>query len=235
MSGTRSGRMAMVKGVRRTTGKRLRRRPTGLDGPASNTRLWNAVAQHEPYMENLSVKDNKIFRFVQSKSLGNVMASLNSSAATFTKNWTTGDIVQFSSFASVFDQYRISKCEVWLVPAGPALAAGYANTTGARCYSVTDYDDSNNLSTSAQALQYENCMVSGLTDGHYRSVQPHIAVATYGGAFTQFKNEKAGWIDVASTSAQHYGVKCIVDPTNSNNDVVYNAFTRVTIEFRNLF
>jgi len=210
-------------------------RGSGLAAPVNNTRLWNAAAMREPYMDHLNIKDNKIFKIVQSKSLGNVVASLNSSAATYSKNWTSGDLAQFSSFSSVFDQYKIVKVEIWLTPQGPAVAPGYVNSTGARAYSVTDYDDSNNLSTSSQAMQYENVMIGGLGDGHYRSLRPHIAVSSYGGSFTQFTNMSSTWIDVASGSTQHYGIKFIIDPTNANNDVVFNAFTRVTIEFRNVF
>lgn len=208
---------------------------SGLNSPGNNTATWNAVSQHEPYMQRLSIKDNTVHRIVQSKSLGNQIGSLSSSSAVYSKNFTTGDIQQYSSFASVFDQYKFVKCEIWLTPFGPGTTTTYANTTGARFYTVTDYDDSNNLTSSGQAMQYENVTMTNLNEGVYRSVEPHIAVAAYGGAFTQFKNEKSGWIDVASSSVQHYGVKCILDPTVANNDVIYYAMARITVHFRNVF
>jgi hypothetical protein len=204
-------------------------RPTGPNGTDS----WNAVAMATPHMTNLSFKDNTVFKTVQSSSQGIIATSSTSVLAQFQKNWTTSDINQFSSFAAVFDQYRFTMIEIWLTPSGPGLAASYLNTTGGRMYSVTDYDDSNSLATSAAALQYQNVLVTSFTDGHYRRFTPHIAVAAYGGAFTQFKNEVADWIDCASTGVQHYGVKFCLDTTAGTADVKVDAFSRITVEFRN--
>lgn len=203
--------------------------PTGPNGTDS----WNAVAQATPHMTNLSFRDNRVFKTVQSGSLGIIATSSTAVLATYAKNWSSSDINQFSSFAAVFDQYRFSMIEVWFTPNGPGLAASYLNTTGGRMYSVTDYDDSNTLSTSNAALQYQNVLVTSFTDGHYRRFKPHIAVAAYGGAFTQFKNEEADWIDCASTGVQHYGAKFCLDTTAATADVKVDAFYRITVEFRN--
>jgi hypothetical protein len=184
-------------------------------------------------MINLSFRDNIVYKTVQSGSLGIIATSSTSVVANFTKNWSSADINQFSQFAAVFDQYRFTMIEIWLTPSGPACAPSYLNTTGGRMYSVTDYDDSNNLSSSNNALQYQNVLVTSFTDGHYRRFTPHIAVAAYGGAFNQFKNEVADWIDCASTNLQHYGVKFLVDTTAGTADVKFDAFYRITVEFRN--
>jgi len=188
-------------------------------------------------MKNLVSRDNYVYRVVQTSSLGNVLNSVTGSPAGYAKKWTSADINQFSNFAAVFDQYMIEAVEIWINPYGGATVAGYnPGGTPVRWFSVTDYDDANNLSTTAQAMQYQNCMSSSCQQGHYRRLKPHMAVATYGGGvFTQFKNVSASWIDCASTTAEHYGIKIIVDPTGSNNDVRFEALQRLHVAFRNVF
>lgn len=208
--------------------------PITVTRPA--TQLWNINAEQVPFMKDLVAKDNRVYRVVQSSVIGNILNSVTGSPAGAFKNWTSADISQFSNFAAVFDQYKIVAVEIWISPYGSGSVSGYnPGAAYPRWYSVTDYDDSNNLTTAAAALQYQNVMVSTLQEGHYRRVRPHIAVAAYGGAFTQFKNEPSGWIDCASTSVQHYGVKILVDATGSNNDVRFEAFQRLHLAFRNVF
>jgi hypothetical protein len=201
-----------------------------------DTRVWNVNAEQTPFMRNLNVKDNKVYEFIQSASLGIVLSSSNTVFQGYSKAWTTSDIPQFSNFATIFDQYRFIKVEVWLNPIGPATAPGYSPPNGSRFISVTDYDDANTVGSSGSLLQYENSSAGSLQMGHYRSFRPHMAVAAYGNSvFTSFKNTVSDWIDCGSTTVQHYGIKCGVDATNSSNDFKIEAFTRVTIQFRNVF
>jgi len=219
------------KGSRRNK----RRTPTSSLNQGPSTQLWNVNAEQTPKMVNLNVKDNKVHRFVQSSSLGIVLTSSNTVFVGYAKNWTAGDIGQFSSFAAVFDQYKIQKVEMWLNPTGPATMPGYALTNGTRFISVTDYDDSNAVGSSGSLLKYENASVGSLQMGHYRSFQPHIALAAYNGAFGGYHNIASDWIDCASTSVQHYGIKAGVDATTSNGDFKVEGFSRVTVLFRNVF
>jgi len=188
-------------------------------------------------MKDLTIRDNKPYRIVQTISLGNVLNSVTGSPAGYAKKWTSADINQFSNFAAVFDQYKIEFVEFWINPYGSGSVSGYnPGASNPRLYSVTDYDDANNFSTANQAMQYQNCIVSSLQQGHYRALKPHMALGAYSGSvFTGFSNKPSDWIDCASTTVEHYGVKVIVDATGSNNDVRFDAFTRVHIAFRNVF
>jgi len=229
-----------MKTQKQNQGRRPMKRQNKSTNPITNnrpdTRVWNVNAEEEPFMRNLTVKDNREYNVVQTSNIGNILNSVTGSPAGATKNWTSADINQFASFAAVFDQYKIKSVEVWIVPYGSASVPGYnPGASGVRWYSVTDYDDSNNLTTAAGAMQYQNCMATTCQSGHYRHIKPHLAVAAYGGAFTQFKNEPAGWIDSASTSVQHYGLKILVEPTGSNNDVRFQAWQRLHVAFRNVF
>jgi len=70
------------------------------------------------------------------------------------------------------------------------------------------------------------------TDSHYRKFIPHVAVASYSGTFTSFTNEVAPWIDIASPSVQHYGLKTACTPTTAV--VQYTARARLSVSFRNV-
>jgi hypothetical protein len=228
ISSSKSSRRAHQNGKqRRKSSKR-----TDLNSKPTTT-VWNMNAQRIPKFNDVIAKDNKVYKFIQSSNQGNVCTSSSSVASFFTKGWTTADIVQFSSFAAVFDQYKIDRIEAWLMPYGTGTVAGY-NSLG-KMYTVVDYDDTNLPSSIAALQQYENCTTSRFTDGHYINFQPHIASAAYGGAFTQFLNEPSRWIDCASTGTFHYGMKMALDNTNSGSDVKVDMFTRIHVSFRNIF
>jgi len=197
------------------------------------TMVWNMNAQRIPKFNDVIAKDNKVYKFVQSSNQGNICTSSSAAASFFAKGWTTSDIVQFSSFAAVFDQYKIDSIEVWLMPYGNGTVAGY-NSLG-KMYTVVDYDDAATPSSIAALQQYENCITSRFTDGHYINFRPHIATAAYGGAFTQFLNQASTWIDCGSTGVFHYGVKLGIDNTVSGSDVKIDMFTRIHVSFRNVF
>lgn len=188
-------------------------------------------------MKRLASKDNRIYRFVQTNEPGNILNSVTGVASGATKTWSSADINQFSSFAAVFDQYKIEAVEVWITPYGPASAPGYNPTANAVQYcSVIDYDDANNFTTLAQAMQYQNCTTTSCQQGHYKRFRPHIAVGAYtGSVFTGFQNKDADWIDSATTAVVHYGIKIVVSPTTSNQDAKFDVTTRVHVAFRNLF
>lgn len=197
------------------------------------THNWNVNAQQMPMFNNVIARDNRPYVIMQTSAQGTVLQTGNAAPSFLGKKWTSADILQFSSFASVFDQYKIDFIEAWLVPFGPGTVAGY-NAVG-KLYSVIDYDDANTPTSIAGLQQYENCVTTRYTDGHYIKFKPHIAEAAYAGAFTGFANKPSSWIDVASTGVEHYGLKVGVETSLSNGDVKVDLTTRITVSFRNVF
>jgi hypothetical protein len=194
---------------------------------------WNVNAERAPSFNNTISKDNKIYTVRQTSNQGTVISSSGAVTALYARAWTSADILQFSSFASIFDQYKIEMLEIWLTPYGVGTIPGYIG--GGKFVTVIDYDDAN-APTSLQALQeYQNAVTTRFTDGHYIKFRPHIAEAAYGGTFTQFLNRPSDWIDCGSTAAQHYGLKLAMDVTPSTNDVRMDLSTRITVSFRNVF
>lgn len=194
---------------------------------------WNVNAERVPAFNNTIKRDNRAYTVMQTSNQSTVVSSDAAIPKFFTKGWTSADLLQFASYAAVFDQYRIDRIEAWLTPFGSATSNTY--TTNAKLYSVVDYDDAATPASNAALQQYENCVTTRCSDGHYIKFRPHIAVAAYGGAFTQFLNKPSDWIDCGSTGVFHYGIKIGLDSTGSNNDCRVDLTTRITVSFRNVF
>jgi hypothetical protein len=221
--------------VKMSTQKDLNTQNSTLHIRGSDSLTWNALAEAIPRFGNISARDNKVHNVTQSTNLGTVLTSSASIDSFYALAITaTSHITQFSSWAAVFDQYKINEVEVWFVPAPTTNTI--TNCGLSSMYTVIDYDDALTPSATTQLLQYENLMVSPVINGHYRKWRPHIAVAAYSGAFTSFKNEASDWIDVASNSVQHYGIKAgISAAANSATTVNLNLFLRIWVQFRNVF
>lgn len=149
--------------------------------------------------------------------------------ATFSAlGFTIGALDQISPLTALFDQYRIKEVEVWIVPQLDAsISVPQSNFA-----TVIDYDDTNTLTTYAQALDYVNCVTANGAMAHYRRFVPHVAAAAYSGAFTSFMNVTAPWIDAASSGVIHYGIKAA--STVGTKVCVYDATYRLHTQWRNL-
>jgi hypothetical protein len=179
--------------------------------------------------------DNSVHKVIQSGQNAAVLTSSNVAEVEYDRNYTTGDISQFTSFSAIFDQYMISEIEAWLVPRNPTGSSGSATINRGLLYSVVDYDDSSALSTNAAFQQYENCVMGPSVNGHYRRFKPHVATGAYAGTFTGFANTSDQWIDCGSTTVQHYGTKWLVSASDvAGDEVVYDHLYRIHISFRNL-
>lgn len=143
-------------------------------------------------------------------------------------NFTVNSISQIASLQNVFDQYRIDQVEVWLIP-----RFNNGNDVVSDLFaSVIDYDDNSPVSAFADLLDYSNAVVTCGQDGHYRSFRPHAAIAAYSGVFTSFANVEELWIDAASPSVQHYGVKTGITATDTVR--AWDMIVRLHTSWRNV-
>jgi hypothetical protein len=141
---------------------------------------------------------------------------------------TFSSLNDYASYAAVFDQYRILALECMFYPSASNEATIAAI---GHVHSVIDYDDNTSI-TPAQALDYPNCVITGITDTFIRSFQPHCAIAAYaGGVFTSFANQTSPWIDCTSVGVVHYGMKVAVNPTSIA--MTFDSVVRCHIQFRN--
>lgn len=181
---------------------------------------------------NNFVPDNQVFRLTQSVEILNWVSSSATVPVFAQANFNVGQLDQITSLAAIFDQYRIDQVEIWWIPhttSNPTQAA--ANGPGL-AHSVIDYDDSNALTTIGQALDYTNCVAASGVAGHYRRFKPHVAVAAYQGTFAGYSNVTSPWLDLASTTIQHYGFKIALSPSTVTTS--WDLLYRLHCSFRNV-
>jgi hypothetical protein len=175
------------------------------------------------------------YRSLHTYVLDNWIAQSSSVAQTSAYAFVANaSIPDFSSWASVFDQYRVIAVEVLLEPNATISGPGSSNTISGRLVTVIDYDDSNALSSLSAATAYDNAIITPSSGRCRRCFAPRIAVGAYGsGSFGQYANTQALWIDCASGSVAHYGIKAYIEPGTASFLQSYNLTTRSLVEFRN--
>lgn len=138
------------------------------------------------------------------------------------------DIPGYTELTALYDQYKIGLCEVAFMP-----SATTSNTSTIMNYgvaSVIDHDDANTLSIFNDYAQYQSCAVHASLKPFKRVFTPRLAVAAYSGAFTSYANVGDMWIDAASASVEHYGVKVWIGTTNTA--IHYQVWAKVHVDLR---
>lgn len=175
--------------------------------------------------------NNTVHKIVQMYEVPGWITASNTVPVYQVANVVATSIDQISSLTALFDQYRIARVEFWVTPRN-SQGSTTASANVGLFHSVIDFDDSTQLASVAAANDYTNVLIGTGLDGHYRTFVPHAAVAAYSGTFTSYANVEAPWIDAASTSVQHYGMKCAW--TVCDAAYVMDLVVRVHSEWRNI-
>jgi hypothetical protein len=121
------------------------------------------------------------------------------------------DLDSYTAFTGLFDQYRIECVNFRMIPMQNAIGlTTNSTTTTVTPYCVVDYDDATAISTAGLARTYESCIIVPPGEECSRTFRPRMALAAYSSTFVSFGNVGPQWIDAASPSVQHYGVKLFI-------------------------
>ena len=142
-------------------------------------------------------------------------------------SFALSQLAGYAEYTGLFDQYLISELEVWI---DPALSLGSTASNIGEYVSAVDLDDATTPTTYAMVADKQSAVETAGQAGHYHRWAPHVAVALYSGAFTSFGNEPPGWIDVASPSVLHYGLKLAFNITGTALN--YNLAIRARVHFK---
>jgi hypothetical protein len=157
-------------------------------------------------------------------------AFLSSSTISAVYSGTSFVISSFSDYAQylgLFDQYKIDMIEAWLEP---VVSQSTISSNTGELYSAVDLDDANPPTSLTSVEGKQTSLVTNGLDGHYHKWIPHVAVATYSGAFNSYGNVSSTWIDSGSPNVQHYGLKVGITPTAANT--VYSLTVRAVVSFK---
>jgi hypothetical protein len=134
----------------------------------------------------------------------------------------------YTAYTAVFDQYMIEAIEMWIFTGADGVDS-ISSSIGI-WNSAVDYDDGNTPTTISQVSDKQTNVASSIQAGHYHKWCPQFALGAYTGSFGGFSAGR-GWIDCASPTVQHYGLKtsCAATPVNP---FVFSSIVRYTIAFR---
>jgi len=172
----------------------------------------------------------RTYKFTRWAQFGNI-ASSTSLFTNFSWKFALSDLPNSTEFTALYDQYRISHVTLMLIS---STSQSIPSSVNSGClYVVKDYDDASLLSLNTDYLQYQNCRVLNPVSRTIKvELKPRMAVATYaGGAFTSYANQPSTFIDAASPSVEHYGVKIGISATTAV--ITYQVVAHYTLEFKN--
>jgi hypothetical protein len=180
-----------------------------------------------PDVKPLALQRHRLYSFHRGIDLGIISASVT--VETFTSyTFTLSALPDSTEFTALFDQYRIMQVRMEFTPLFTDTSATVAYPP---LYTVIDYDDANSI-TGAQANEYDSVMYTPTGTYFERVFNPRIAIAAYSGAFTSFGQPKAGtWVDCASPSVIHYGLKTVLPVAGAANQV-WSVRAHLFLQFR---
>lgn len=143
------------------------------------------------------------------------------------------------TFGSIFDQYRIRKVVVRLLPQVQFVSTPDVITapgpSGALLY-VVDQDDASPLGSLNAYLEYDTCKMQQAHDLRpiVIPISPKIAGSVYRGGFTGYSNlPNSTWLDLGNRDIQYYGLKMRVEGYNTGGTKqVWRVFADFYLEFK---
>jgi hypothetical protein len=225
--------MKSIKGPRNKVSKQTKGRGANeatLD--AENKQSYGDITVIPLEFSRKTLADS-IYRFRRTSTSADVSqlaASDNSGGYAFVLSNVPG----YTEYTALFDQYKIEMVRVIWRPRWNFSAIGsIATDVNPLFISVIDYDDASTL-TIAQSLEYQSYKETRFDQDHVRCIKPRIALGAYSGTFTSFANVPAPWIDCASPSVQHYGIKFVVSggALGQTALMTYSAEVEYFVKFR---
>jgi len=202
---------------RRRIFRRPLRVPRGVR--AGKTHMFKRVCELEP----ISITNT------------NSTGSLFNQPILWSHSFRFNQLPNFSEFTALFDQYRINKLKILIVPnitgldgvnmpyggeyTQPDTDTVVRNVVWPKglfnIHSVIDYDDTNMTNyTIAQLMQYSTYKMTRGNRMHTRYWTPAISTGVYDGGVNAAPggHEFRKWIDLSETDVPHFGVKAMIDP-----------------------
>jgi hypothetical protein len=194
---------------------------------ARRSRVPDNFFELEERVQRVSPLEKQVIRQTKLVEKTNIVSS--TTTGTFPSLvFRFSDLSDATELGSVFDQYRIDRVDVKILP--NITEAISSTALLGRNYSVIDLDDSNAFTSITDPLDYSSSQSWGVMDPIQLSLVPHLAMAAYSGVFTSFANSGPRWIDAASPGVEHYGVKLAIGSTTTA--VTYTVTCRYHISLR---
>ncbi len=239
--------------ARKLTSKRLEQLVQGLSLPHYALKVWRDLpppiprAPKGPHPGAVFSTRQLANTFGTYSGLSNVGATavaqlvVNSPTAVYVSiAFRLDDLGQYSTFASLFDQYRIDKVHLRFYARNNALSTfNTASPNGAvpLGYITPDRDDATAPASIDAVRQYDLAQAfTGSTSFDIEMEVRPTAALYASGAFSGYNTlDLEPWIDIANTDVPHYGVKAAVSglTTSTTSSWVWDIEAHYFVSFRN--
>lgn len=182
--------------------------------------------------KRINIKNN-IYYFSRYVSLGTIQAS-NSIPEFQALFFALSDVPNYLEFVDLFDMYKINAVKITFTPKqNSSISIGSVNNADAssRFFSAIDYNDGTIPVSIDELREYQTAKFTSVIKTHTRYIyKPKIIDSS--GAY----NPNNPWINTASSSAIHYGLKTAIEPINSTSTtaMLYTVECKYYMSFRNV-
>lgn len=126
------------------------------------------------------------------------------------------DLPNVAEYTSLFDQYKIQKVVLKIVPKTlmtQGASTGNAGPTGyGQVVTAIDYDDAATPSSKDELLEYGSAKYTQASRVHTRTIRPKVLNAVWVNSIsTGYAPRAAPFIDNANNNVPHYGIKMWID------------------------
>lgn len=155
------------------------------------------------------------------------------------------DVPGASEFTTLYDQYQIKAVKYTLIPKFTNMTLNVNPAGGAinsailgNVWSVIDYDDLTPALTLNQLLEYQNTKRTQMNKLHSRYFKPKVLTGIVNSAGVVLNNtaKKNQWLDCATSSTPHYGLKIWFDAVagTTTTEVQYDLVVKYYLAFKNV-
>lgn len=169
-------------------------------------------------------------KFARSQRWGSIVSDA-AGTTSIAIQWRLNDVLNYTEFTTLFDQYRIDKMVIRLIPYNPNVVQyGDANLG-----SALDYDSSS-LMTVDQLREYSTFKPARLDKKHTRVLYPrqltNVFTSTAGVGGTGYAPTRVPWLSTTSSNVVHYAFKFAgnVLPINTQ---MYEVYIDTHMSFKN--
>jgi hypothetical protein len=179
-------------------------------------------------IQKYSPRDRQVLRTIKSYQPAQITTS--TTLSTFRSyTFQISNLSDLTEMSSVFDQYRITQVDVKFIPNITESLSSAPLSGGV--FSVIDLDDANLFTSITDPLDYNSLSIWKPMETVQLSFKPRLALAAYGSSvFGSFANSAPVWIDCASSTVEHYGLKMAWGTTSTA--VTYSPVFRLHVEWR---
>lgn len=156
----------------------------------------------------------------------NIVPNTTTGVSTGAFQFMLADLPNYTEYVNMWDKYKLAGVRIRFIPANDNSPVGTASTSGIGTFSwCLDYNDANAPAGLDDIMQYPGMRMKRPTTPFSVFIKPKFEAALYQGATTGYR-ATTGYVDTASSTVRHYGLKyCLHDTVAANASIrVYMTY-----------